>query len=138
MKLSVKVKTEIEVESLHVVAIVRYWDDGTVDGVEDENGSRIPCRFGSTWEPKIDIESGVITNWTKGIKASVHYKVCDAGEYFLANAKGHRVLKYKGEYVPSFFPGDHYGDYIIFEIDEDGKIAEWDAAAIDGKDFKPI
>lgn len=37
--------------------------------------------------------------------------------------------KYKGQYdgyVPDFFPGEHYGDYIQFEIDVDtGHILNW-------------
>jgi len=30
------------------------------------------------------------------------------------------------DYVPDFFPGLHYGDYVMFEIDVDtGKILNW-------------
>jgi hypothetical protein len=33
--------------------------------------------------------------------------------------------KYDG-YVPDFFPGEHYGDYVQLEIDIDtGKIVNW-------------
>lgn len=29
-------------------------------------------------------------------------------------------------YVPSFFPGEHYGDYVMLTIDVDtGKILDW-------------
>lgn len=29
-------------------------------------------------------------------------------------------------YVPDFFPGEHFGDYVIFDIDiETGKILNW-------------
>jgi len=32
-------------------------------------------------------------------------------------------------YVPDFFPGDHYGDYIILDIDPNtGIITNWDRA----------
>ena len=35
------------------------------------------------------------------------------------------IFEYDG-YVPSFFPEDHYGDYIMFDIDIDtGKIINW-------------
>jgi hypothetical protein len=39
-----------------------------------------------------------------------------------------RVLKEHDGYVPDFMPGDHYGDYVILDIDLDtGKILNWDA-----------
>jgi hypothetical protein len=35
------------------------------------------------------------------------------------------VAEYDG-YVPEWFPGDHYGDYVELEIDTDtGKILNW-------------
>lgn len=38
---------------------------------------------------------------------------------------GKIVGEYEG-YVPSFFPGEHYGDYIQFNIDADtGQIINW-------------
>ena len=41
--------------------------------------------------------------------------------------KGQEILEYDG-YVPSFFPEQHYGDYVQFEIDvTTGKIVNWKA-----------
>lgn len=38
---------------------------------------------------------------------------------------GVRVGEYDG-YVPKFFPGEHYGDYVELKIDIDtGKIINW-------------
>lgn len=128
MKIELTVKKEFEVKTLQVEAGVRYWEDSTINGLnDDEKGSNIPCRESSTWKPLIDIETGVILNWEKGKEASIHYKVCDNGEYWLLDEQGNRVVKAKGYYVPDMLSIDDegYGDYIIMEIDKDGKINNW-------------
>ena len=126
MKANIKMKKEVEVKTLIVDAGVRYWEDATVDGVEDEQGDLIPCREGERWKPIIDIETGVITNWKQGVKANVHYKVCDDGIYHLADEQGN-ILLTKEYYVPKILDldGESFGDYIILNIDENGKIADW-------------
>lgn len=78
---------------------VRYWEDSTVNGVEDEKGDLIPCRDGEYWCPEIDIETGQIRNWKTGTVADIHYKVYDDGEYWIVDAEGKTVLKKEG-YVP--------------------------------------
>ena len=126
MKAIIKVEKEVEIKTLQVSAGVRYWEDATVNGVEDENGDLIPCRNGDNWEPKININKGVIVNWKKGIKAEVHYKVCDAGVYELKDEEGETVIKKEG-YVPKIMcpEGNGYGYYIIMNIDENGQIGNW-------------
>ena len=112
---------------LHVEAEVRYWEDTTVDGVDDKDGSRIPCRRGALWCPIIELATGKIINWRSGCVASVHYKVCDQGEYWLGTAD-QRTAKRKGYYVPDdlLCVGDRgYGDYIIMTVQADGQIAGW-------------
>lgn len=55
----------------------------------------------------------------------VHAKVCDSGIYDLRDELG-KTMASREDYVPSFFPGDHYGDYIDLDIDlESGKILNW-------------
>ena len=68
MKIELTVKKEFEVKTLLVEAGVRYWEDATVNGVEDENGDLIPCRFNGSdlWKPIIDIETGIITKRFEG------------------------------------------------------------------------
>ena len=126
MKAKIKTTKEVEITTLLVDAGVRYWEDAAVNGTEDEQGDLIPCRDGERWKPIIDIESGVITNWTKGVVANVHYKICDDGIYHLADAEGN-ILLTKDGYVPNILDveRDSYGDYIILNIDENGKIANW-------------
>ena len=55
----------------------------------------------------------------------VHVKVCDSGSYAFYDQDGAEVASID-DYVPSFFPGQHYGDYLILNIDIDtGKITNW-------------
>ncbi len=112
---------------LEVEAQVRYWEDATVNGQEDTDGTLMPFRFGDKWCPVIRLADGWIVNWPEGTTADVHFKVCDQGEYWLATDTG-RVAKWRGYYVPDDFlcHGDTgYGDYIIFKVGADGKIEGW-------------
>ncbi len=117
---------EVDIKTLHVKAGVRYWEDSTVDGIEDEEGKLIPCRKGDYWVPVIDMDKGQIINWKIGVKAEIHYKVCDDGEYIFKDDKGKTVLMKEG-YVPNIMsPKENgYGDYIIMDIDMNGFIKEW-------------
>lgn len=126
MIVTIKVEKEVDVKTLSVKAGVRYWEDATVDGVEDTEGTLIPCRDGRYWCPEIDINNGEILNWKRGVKADVHYKVCDDGTYNLKDSDGVIVSEIDG-YVPSTMcpKGKGYGDYIKMDIDENGMIANW-------------
>jgi len=56
----------------------------------------------------------------------VHVKVVDTGSYDLLDDAGKVVAGKDEDYVPSFFPGEHYGDYLILDIDIDtGLITNW-------------
>ena len=113
--------------SLVVAARVRYWEDATVNGVEDTDGRLIPHRRGDQWMVKIDLTTGRIHDWPEGIEADIHYKVCDAGAYWLAGADGKSMAKWKGFYVPDdlLAGGNGYGDYIILKVDGYGTIDGW-------------
>ncbi len=127
MKVKIKPKkVEIEIKFLSVIAGVRYWEDATVNGVEDETGELIPCRVDDAWCPEIDIDNGVIINWAKGTIADIHYKICDDGTYILKDADFNEVARKEG-YVPDTMcpEGEGYGDYIIMKVDENGKISKW-------------
>lgn len=126
MKIKVQKTVEMEPYRLFVSAKVRYWEDGEVNGQNDEEGELIPCRNGDMWEPVIDITTGRIINWEQGKSAKIHYKVCDAGIYTLQDDKD-QVISEKDGYVPDCMcPAENgYGDYIIMEIDDKGYIANW-------------
>lgn len=121
-------RSKVAVIYLEAHCGVRYWEDGIVNGEEDADGSRIPCRQGDDWAPLIDLASGRIMNWTAGTVADVHYKVCDDGMYRLLDGDHNEVKRLTG-YVPAIMcPGDDdhgFGDYVVMEIDAEGKIKDW-------------
>jgi len=136
-----KIKTEIEFAPflIRISAGVRYWEDAKINGVEDSDGSLIPHRQFDSWKPVIYFATGQVLNWPnipKPISADIHYKVCDAGEYWLEDVDGKRV-KYKGDYVPSFLSvGERgCGDYIVLKIKPDGFIEGWQQPELDGDDW---
>jgi hypothetical protein len=128
--------THIEAE-----AAVRYWDDASVNGVQDgEDTPTIPLRNGAAWCPRIRLADGMVEGWPAGTIAEIHYKVCDAGIYWLTDAAGARLAKWGGYYVPDDFlcHGDEgFGDYIILSIGGDGRIANYSAPVIDADEWKP-
>ena len=117
---------------IEVQADVRYWEDGQLNGKVDTNGE-IPLRNGDCWEPVIELSSGQIQHWPQGMIAKVYYKVCDAGAYWLLDEHKTRIARWKGNYVPDdiLCVGKRgHGDYIIFSVDEDGRIIDWKPPAI--------
>lgn len=130
MKAKIKVEKEVDLKTLHVEAGVRYWEDTEVNGEMDtEDGDNIPCKEGGLWRPVIDLETGRIINWEQGKLAEVHYKVCDAGSYYIKDIEGNVVMSIERDYVPSILcPKEAgYGDYIIMDIDDKGFIKDWEA-----------
>ncbi len=125
-KVWAKMIKEFDAKYLVVDAEPRYWEDATVNGKEDTYGTMIPCRKGDDWCPVIDIDNGQIINWTLGVTAKVHYKVCDAGVYELRTSDNILITR-KDVYVPTCLSpgGNGYGDYIIMNIDENGVIENW-------------
>lgn len=136
--LRLKSMTSVPVKYLRARCGVRYWEDAEINGVQDEDGSRIPLREGTAadndrlgggnWCPVIDLDTGRIEGWPEGTVASIHYKVCDDGDYELLDAD-RNVVKAIDGYVPNCMcpEGDGYGDYVIMEIAADGTIAKWRA-----------
>lgn len=133
MKATITIKQEVDILKMQVKAHVRYWEDTTVNGEEDTDGSLIPCREGELWCPLIDVNTGQILNWKKGKTAEVHYKVCDRCSFYLLGTDDFEYVKIEDEYVPEILcPADKgYGDYIIMNINEDGFIEDWDASELE-------
>lgn len=128
MKLSLKVVVDYDVKYLQVEAGVRYWEDASVDGVKDVNGDLIPCRVGDDWCPLIELETGKIVNWNKGVTAKTHYKVCDDGRYSLLGEDKVLITEHEGYVLDMLNPqGGGYGDYIVMSIDENGYIDSFGA-----------
>lgn len=98
--MKVKITKEAEVATLQVKAYVRHWEDSIVNHVPDEKGDLIPCRDGDDWCPEIEIKTGKILNWIQGVKAEIHYKVCDCCGWSLKDEQGEVVLFAEDGYVP--------------------------------------
>ena len=148
MKLTIKIIKEVEAKYIQVDTVVRYWQDTEVNGELDvdfheskgHGEPKIPCAVRVKdnpenciysdhwhWKPLINIETGKIENWKKGVKADVCYKVCDEFACDVLDTEGNKLFSYEG-YVPNFMcPRENgYGDYIDMEIDEEGFIKDWD------------
>lgn len=121
------VTKEFDAKFIRVSANVRYWDDAEINGVTDENGDLTPFRSGDLWMPLIDIDSGIVEDWPVGMTAKFHFKVCDAGSYFLLDEHKNIVASIDNNYVPSgLCHGDRgFGDYIIFSVAENGEIVNY-------------
>lgn len=58
---------------------------------------------------------------------SISAKCSDCCTVTLLDQDGTEIFENDG-YVPSFMPGDHYGDYVMLDIDLDtGQIKNWKA-----------
>lgn len=119
-------REEIPVKYIRANVEPRYWEDSDVNDVEDGSGALMPFRKGDMWDITIELDSGVIENWPIGTTATVHYKVCDAGHYYLLDAEKNVVKEIDG-YVPKIMcpGGNGYGDYIIMDIAASGLIDKW-------------
>lgn len=128
MYVNIVTSKTFNVQILKVCAEVYSWEDATVNGEEDVDGTLIPCRDGDYWNPSIDIETGKILNWPQGTTAEIHYKVCDGCAWSILDRSEDVVLYSEGDYVPdTLCPKElGYGDYIIMDINEDGIIKDWD------------
>jgi hypothetical protein len=73
--------------------------------------------------PQISIKKKVFPIQAKTL--SLCLKIRDEFYATLLDQDNQTILDYEG-YVPSFMPGDHYGDYLLLDIDLDtGVIKNW-------------
>ena len=57
---------------------------------------------------------------------AIYCKVSDRFTASLLDQNGETIHEQDDGYVPSFMPGEHYGDYVILDIDLDtGKVLNW-------------
>lgn len=132
-----RVFTSMDIKTIRVESHVRYWEDTDVNGEEDnKDNPTIPGANGEMWEIEIDTNTGKIKNWPKGTTADVHYKTCDENKIIFKDEFGDVLGEYEC-YVPDFLciNDSGYGDYIIMEIEEDGKITDF---SFDDEDLEDI
>lgn len=84
----------------------------------------------------IELETGKVINWPKELGHFDFYdfKLCDSGIYALMKTPqpSEDDLSYEG-YVPGCIGEGGYGDYLEFEINDEGYIDDWD---FDNEDYK--
>lgn len=106
----------------------RYWEDCSFNGIEDESID-FPGRSGEEWKILIDASTGKIENWPYGNIGKVHFKVCDAGYYYLLDNDMNVLYTREDNYVPSGLchgpDSEGWGDYIIFSININGYIEKY-------------
>jgi hypothetical protein len=66
----------------------------------------------------INLDTNQAENWLFGSSISTNYKTSDRCLIKFETDKG-EFISYLG-YVPRFFPGNHYGDYVELSISRDG------------------
>ena len=124
MKATIKVSKEVDITTLVAVFPLDDFEDAEFGG---EFNGEIPCKEGSAVKFIISFDTGVILNWTKGVTAEFHQKVVDCGSYYLLDSDSNIVASKEGYYVPRCLSpsGRGFGDYVIINVDEDGKIENY-------------
>jgi len=70
-------------------------------------------------------------NITKNVEVraetmKIHLKCVDDFSAIIVDQDGEEIFGQGDGYVPGFMPGEHYGDYLILDIDIDtGQITNW-------------
>src|SRR3546814_10718188 len=54
-------------------------------------------KAGNLWRVRINLAEGRIEGWPADMQAEIHYKVCDAGLYWLTDQDGRRIARWKGK-----------------------------------------
>lgn len=67
----------------------------------------------------------------KATTLKINMKACDSFSCELLDQDGDIIAEQEGDYVPKFMPGNHYGDYLILDIDvNNGQILNWDNSKV--------
>ena len=84
---------------------------------------------------KIDVDNGEVINWPKNCPFDFYdFKIIDTGKYKLLTDEGNTIVECEG-YVPDILGHNGYGDYLMFEIDENSKIIDFDFTQEDLDEF---
>lgn len=129
-----------QAQFIEVLADVRYLEDGFLNGYQDIHGE-MPLLNGKLWKPIINLQTGNIESWPTGVTAMVEYKVCDQGDYWLLDKNKQRLAKWNGHYVPNdilCININGLGDYIIFDVAENGTIVNWQEPILDAEEWDCI
>ena len=133
MNLQLTIQKEITPAFLDCNLGVRYWEDSQINGKDDDSlVPTMPLAYLEEgpnewrWRIRINVDNGQIQDWPKGTTATIHYKVCDDGQYDLIGERG-GVLFTCESYVPECLHSceKRTTDYVIMDINEEGYIKDW-------------
>src|SRR3546814_11257522 len=94
-----------------------------------------------SWLVRINLAEGRIEGWPADMQAEIHYKVCDAGLYWLTDQDGRRIARWKGQYVPSAFLNhdrSSNSDYIVLTVTPSGQIERYTQPSINIAEWEPM
>lgn len=130
MILNVLRPVEINIAYLAVTIEDPRWDCFVINNQPNKDGIGHPWKTNSRNELNfiVEVDTGKILSWKKGQKGIVEAKVCDSGTYKLLNSYFNTIVKAENCYVPNVFDieSDGYGDYMSFDVNEEGYIVGWD------------
>lgn len=155
MKISRKKVVEEDVKYLYAHLHDDWWDGAEIsrDGAEfedvDEDGSQISdmlkpfnaptnierfknfVKDDNIFSMKINVDTGEVVGWPKGTIMNIYWKIVDEGLYQYLDENDNIIFEYDG-YVPNelAIEEEGYGDYVILNIDADGKIEHWNPVKI--------
>lgn len=115
MKITVLKPTTVHPRYIEIDILIRYDDDVAAD---------FPGRNGKRIRLLLDLDERKVADWPAGRVEGLHLKVCDEGTYRLLDAD-RAELAVRQSYVPAPMPNDHYGDYVILDIDGTWSVGGW-------------
>lgn len=126
MYIEITRRVAVEVCSVQITVPVNY--------EEEDMPNNFPGRDGDQWSVIVNLHNGDLSlsdrsPFPKDATLELHMKVCNSGIYRLLDDCGD-VMEERAAGVPGFFPGPHYGDYLILDI-ADGKVENWNMPCAD-------
>jgi hypothetical protein len=115
-------RVTVDVDAIRVRVPVRYDEE-----LEEIEAALRGTGFGlvnRTLTMVLDLDTRRVRDWPTGRTLELHLKVVDTGTYDLLSGDD-TVATREQSYVPGVLPGEHYGDYLILSISEDGSIGGW-------------
>jgi hypothetical protein len=84
----------------------------------------------------LNLETGVLDSWLKGVKASFHLKGPDGFTGTLISNNAETIFRVKETGVPGFLSRDDGdSDYLVFDVNGNGEIVGWNGASLDLSDL---
>lgn len=138
------IKNEPQFLKIEIKSNGTFWQDALFNGKKDaEDGGLFAHRFmkNGIFSLTINLDNGEVLGWPKDLTAELCYKVRDGGNYFLLDGNQCTLGTWMGGYVPEGFCcfGEELeswwrGDYIVFDVKNDGRIPFWKKPVIKWRD----